>query len=71
MSLAKYATAEVRFHCDICDRWITEREMIGVTLYQKIIGQACPGCEDTLWTLDDIPVSVTRAFRKIVILEDG
>lgn len=70
--MAKYATAEEQLHCEICDRWITQREMVGVKIAPSnaFVGYACPGCEDTLWTLDIVPAIATYGFRKTIILSN-
>lgn len=48
--MARYFTKEDRYHCDRCDKWITEREMLPLTeMAVYTPGGHCPGCKVTTW----------------------
>ena len=47
--MARYATQERQYHCEICDQWITEREMTSPEEICDTPGGYCTGCEVTMW----------------------
>ena len=47
--VARYLTREDQYHCDRCDKWITEREMLSLVIESDTPGGYCPGCRDTKW----------------------
>ena len=49
--MARYLTREDQYHCDRCDKWITEREMLSLILPNEhdTPGGFCPGCRVTKW----------------------
>ena len=51
--MARYKTNEQEYHCEECDIWVTERQMIP-TIKRPMVendtpGGFCPGCEHTQW----------------------
>ena len=55
--MAKYATNEKQYHCDRCEKWITEREMVSEGIFMnaqrerhETFSAHCPGCRVTKWT---------------------
>jgi len=50
--MARYQTKELQYHCDHCDKWITEREMLPLIkpmVENDTPGGFCPGCKETKW----------------------
>ena len=51
--MARYFTTDKRYHCEPCDVWVSEKEMIPTAkalTESDTPGGRCPGCLDTLWT---------------------
>ncbi len=55
--MARYATNEEQYHCDRCDKWIAEREMVSTGIFMnasrernETFSAYCPGCKVTKWT---------------------
>lgn len=46
--MARYFTTDRRYHCEPCNVWISEREMVPAT-ETDTPGGYCPGCLDTMW----------------------
>ncbi len=73
--MARYATTEERFHCQLCDKWITARELFGVKIKlgetEEYVGYTCPGCRETFWHRDTLPAFVMQQqFHDTVYIND-
>ena len=52
--MARYFTTDKRYHCEPCDVWVSDQEMIpnittSASYPPDTPGGRCPGCLDTMW----------------------